>query len=256
MKQYALLLAVLVPYYSIISRTITVKDHLVAQDLKEILDAHSSQLESLIEEVHATKHQKHGVWQFDWLQGYYIKYNVSRVPKRECVARCIKKHGLDLLHTPKKYYYHLKGRPRELHNLNYVVVIKALEHHLFTEPMGFEQIRQFIKLIETSGHCSTFSHNYVRLEDGRISFIDTDGTFNPKNPIRGIIWLLNEDLESYYSEEAGAYILDTIAYYYVRLSEEDKRRYKQQIKEFLEEQHPRVRKQLKEHIRYHKGEVR
>ena len=253
MKQYVLLLAVLVPYYTIVAKKTAVQDHLVEQSLKEVLDAHSSELKKLVRETHATRNQKHGVWQFDWLPGYYVKYNVTRVPKRECEARCIREYKLNLLHTPKKYYYHIKGRPRKLHNLNYVVIIKALEHQPFSEPMSLEQVKQFITLIETSGHCSTFSHNYVRLEDGRISFIDTDGTFNRKNPIKGIIRLLGEDLDSYYSEEAGAHILDKIASHYVRLSEKDKRRYNQQIERFMGDQHPQVRKLLKQRIRHHKG---
>ena len=65
------------------------------------------------------------------------------------------------------------------------------------------------------------------------------------------VGLLNEDLGSYYSKEAGAYILNKIASHYVRLSGEDKHRSKQQIHEFLEGQHPRVAKKLKERIRHH-----
>ncbi len=225
--------------------------YMVPVELQELLDDHSEELTALVKKVHKTRYQKHGVWQFDWLPGYYVKYNIARVINREVVARCIEEHDLDLLHIPPKQLYHIKGRPTKLSNKNYVVVIKELTHHPTDEPMGLEQVQQFIRLIETSGHCSTFSHNYVRLEDGRISFIDTDGTFNVENPLRGIIWLLDEDLTTYYTQEAAAAILDKIAYHYVRQSPADKDRYKKQLDTFLPLQKPYIENLLRKRIHHH-----
>ena len=92
----------------------------------------------------------------------------------------------------------------------------------------------------------------VCLEDSRISFIDTDGTFNTKTPIKGIIRLLDEDISSYYSPEAGDYILDKIGYHYAKLSRKNQSRYKQMMEELLEDQHPHIKTLLLKSIRHHR----
>ncbi len=235
-----------------------IKAHLVHASLRAVLDDHSETLATLVQAIDATPHQKHGVWKFEWLPGYYVKYNVDRLFMRERLAHCIESYNLNLLHTPKKYLYHIKGRPAELSNLNYVVIIKEVTADPLGDsyPMGLEQIQQFIVLIEKTGHCSTFAHNYLRLGDGRISFIDTDGTFNTQNPIRGIIDLLNRDLEFYYTPEALSCIIDRIARHLVQLSGQELQRAEKRITMMVSEQKPHISleiyRMLKERIAYHK----
>ena len=134
----------------------------------------------------------------------------------------------------------------ELTNLNYVVIIKELSADPLADlsPMGLEQTQQFITLIEKTGHCSTFAHNYLRLSDGRLSFIDTDGTFNTKNPIRGIIDLLNRDLGSYYTPEALSYIIDRLAYHLVSLSGQELQHAEKRITTMVSEQESRISLQV------------
>ena len=157
------------------------------------------------------------------------------------------KHRDDSMHTPRKYLYHLKGRPKELDNRNYVVVIKELypDKSEQVKPMTLKQVTQFITLIEKTGHCSTFGHNYLRLSGGRISFIDTDGTFNKKNPIRGIIGLLNHDLATYYTPDALYYIIDRIAQHLGDLPDWDCEKPLRMIHEFIGEQPKDLRKKLR-----------
>ncbi len=190
-----------------------VQRHSVSEELAQKLDKHSAKLAQLVQKVHATSRQKHGVWQFKSLPGYYVKYNVSRVVKREILAQCIKEEGLHLLHAPEKLLYHIKGRPTEFNCLNYVVLIKKVRDNSkeYHKRMNLEQVQQFMTAIEKSGHISTFEPNFLRLSGGRISFIDTDGTFNTDKPCTGFTRLLDRNLSHYYTPEALYYILDGIA---------------------------------------------
>lgn len=190
-----------------------IKEHSVSEEIAQKLDQHSDLLGRLVDKIHATERQKHGVWTFDWLPGYYIKYNVSRVVKREILAQCIEEEGLHLLHTPEKLLYHIKGRPTEFSSLNYVVVCKKVrdDKSAYHERMDLEQVRQFITAIEKTGHLSTFEPNFLRLSHRKISFIDTDGTFNTTKPNTGFTRLLDRNLSHYYTPEALAYIIDKIA---------------------------------------------
>ncbi len=223
-----------------------IQTHLVDDRISAILDEHSELLEALTQKTNRTPYQKHGVWQFDWLPNYYVKYNTKRLLMREVLAKCIKDYGLNLLHVPQKYLHHIKGRPYNLSNLNYVIVVEELTEDpaADTEPMSLEQVKQFITLIEKTGHCSTFAHNYLRLSDGRISFIDTDGTFNKANPIRGIIDLLNRDLSSYYSSKALLYIVDRIAAHLVLLHGQDLQTALNRIATMLEDQEKSLARKL------------
>ncbi len=224
-----------------------IEHHRVSEKLAEILDQHSKELARLVDAVHATERQKHGVWTFKWLPGYYVKYNVSRMVKRERISLCIQEENLHLLHTPEKYLYHLKERPTEFTSLNYVVICKKVhdskdEYHI---PMDLEQVQQFIMLIEKTGHLSTFEPNFLRLSDRRISFIDTDGSFNRDKPNTGFVRLLDRNLSHYYTAEALAYILDKIAEHLV-LETDDKRRDKclSDLDLYVSRQNTKVREKI------------
>ncbi len=235
--------------------------HHVDKETTALLDTHSRTLSNLVTSIHSTPMQKNGVWQFEWLPGYYVKYNVERVLMRERLAHCIEKYSLNLLHTPEKFLYHIKGRPTQLHNLNYVVLIKEVQPDPAAqeEPMTLEQVEQFITLIEKTGHCSTFGCNYLRLSDRRISFIDTDGTFNKKNPIKGIIGLLNQPLETYYTSEALYYIVDKIAKHLAQLPHQDTIKSYRNIYQFFGNQsaelNKKLKKVLKKQVKNHKKQL-
>ena len=216
--------------------------HLVDKDIEAILDKYSDQLGRLVDKVRATERRKHGVWQFDWLPGYYIKYNVDRVYKRDLVADCIERNGLDLMHTPVKQFYHIKGRSQKLHSLNYVVIVEKVhdDKKSYKKRMSLEQVKQFCKIIEETGHISTYMSNYLRLENDKLSFIDTDGTFNKNFYVRGIMDLLNCSLGSYYEPEALDYIIDRIAQSFVKLPTDKKKYTKDRVESHLAQQHGNV----------------
>ena len=158
--------------------------------------------------------KKHGVWTFEWLPGYYVKYNIDRVRKRNILARSIEKHKLHHMHAPDKRLYHIKGRPHKLTSLNYVVIIEAVSPRKSKDkqPLDLSVVKQLIQVIEDTGHISTFGANYIIGEGGRISFIDTDGTFSKERSIIGLIRLLaRDDLETYYTKEALSYIHSCIS---------------------------------------------
>lgn len=224
-----------------------IKTYMVNQELAQILDQHSKELAKLVEKIHASPLQKHGVWVFDWLPGYYVKYNVSRVSKQKALAQCITQENLDLMHTPEKLLYHIKGRSKKLHHLNYVVIIKEVDDDptAYNSPINLKQVEQFITLIIKTGHISTHASNYLRLSDGRLSFIDTDGTFDKNRAIIGLIRLLRCDLETYYTPEALYYILYTIAQKLVLLYGQKKANAYRLLRTLLDRQKPEVAEHIK-----------
>lgn len=213
-----------------------IKNHLVDAKLAGVLDKHAAELSQLVRKVHATPMKKHGVWTFDWLPGYYVKYNIDRVRKRNILARSIEKHKLHHMHAPEKRLYHIKGRPHQLNSLNYVVVIKAVAGRKpqDRQPLDLSVVQQFVQLIEDTGHISTYKANYIIGEDGNISFIDTDGTFNKERSFVGLIRLLARDnLETYYTAEALSYIKGCIAKKVATLAAPKKREASLLLKDLL-----------------------
>lgn len=213
-----------------------IKNHLVDATLSAILDQHATELSQLVRKVHATPMKKHGVWTFDWLPGYYVKYNIDRVRKRNILARSIEKHKLNYMRAPEKKLYHIKGRPHQLNSLNYLVVIKRVSGRKpqDKQPLDLSVVKQFVQLIEETGHISTYKANYIIGEDGSVSFIDTDGTFNKERSFVGLIRLLSRDnLETYYTKDALAYIHESIAKKMAKLAAPKKREASLLLKDLL-----------------------
>lgn len=256
MKKYVLLLVSCSVTSQATSEKEFVKTHLVNTEIRAVLDQHADQLYSLVDKIHQTPYQKHGVWKFDWLPGYYVKYNVKRLFMRERIASCITKNNLNLLSIPQKYLYPIKGRPEAVHNLNYLIVVEDVPSVAHSKPLGIEYAHQLVKLIKETGHCSTYACNYLELEDGKLAFIDTDGTFNKKNSIRGIIDLLRRDLSSYYTEEARTYLIDQLARSMVRLTSAEQQIAKKRILSTFSEQNTELAAHLfstlNERIKAHK----
>ncbi len=198
--------------YARIAEEAFIKKHLIDDHLASILDKHSYKLERLLRKIHRTERQKNGVWRFKWLPGYYVKYNVNRIIQKELLDSAIKDHALDLIHTPEKYFYHIKGRPTELHSLNYVVISKDVRARTRDQEkrLSLEHAQQMTKAIETSGHCSTYAQNYLILPDGRVSFIDTDGTFANEISYKGLIRLLERDNLHRFGKAAREHIVSRI----------------------------------------------
>jgi hypothetical protein len=191
-----------------------IREHYVDESIARELDRHHDQLFALVSKIEKTDLQKHGVWTFDWLPGYYVKYNILRIFNVEKIRECIAEFRLDLMHAPEKKLYHIKGRPLELDNLNYLVVIKKVRSCPVAskKPLTRRHVQQFITIIKQTGHISTAQGNYLRIAPDGISFIDTDGTFDKARAFTGIIRLLeHKNLKTYYTQDALRYLLEQIA---------------------------------------------
>jgi hypothetical protein len=234
-----------------------INQHLVDKDIAKVLDNHSSALGKLLDSIDKTHRKKGGVWQFKWLPGYYIKYNIARLEKREILEQCIQENKLHLLHTPEKYLYHINGRSFEPTSRNYAVIIKEVEddQEEYDKPMDKEQVEQIILAVEKSGHISTFKNNYLRLKNRRISFIDTDGTFDKERTIVGVARLLGSNLTNSYTPEALYYIIDHLGYRIAHATPFQKKEANKSIESFLEGQkssvRDRVEKLLSDRIKHY-----
>ena len=153
------------------------------------LDTHSQTLFRKLRSIDRHGGQ-HGVWQFDWLPGYYVKYGLSRIWGMELMQQVIDDHNLDLLTLPDKRIYHLKGRPYQVNNTDYCVVVKKVKTAHHSRRMSLEQIKQISTLIHHTKYISMHRANYIHVKDGKISLIDTESNYDAKIEVKGYLRLL------------------------------------------------------------------
>ncbi len=142
-----------------------IEKHSVEPALQEILDDHADEIYKCLKKIHHGS-KNHGVWKFKWLPGHYVKYGLARIRGMEKMKKCIKEHDLDLLTVPDKKIYHIKGRPQELSNDNYAVIIKGVDRTPDPEPLTLEQVKQLCTIIHETKYISMTSSNFIRGTDG------------------------------------------------------------------------------------------
>ncbi len=183
------------------------KTYAVDREIKSILDMHSDEIFAKIKKVHTTT-QWHGVWQFEWLPGYYIKYGLDRIKGVERIRHCIEAYKLDLLTTPDKRLYHIKGQPTELSSLNYAVIIKEVEATDTPQPLTLEHVKQLCTIIHKADYIDMTSTNYIKMANGKLCLIDTEGIFNASKRIKGFLRMIGtlHNLNTNYTQEALKHI--------------------------------------------------
>jgi hypothetical protein len=192
------------------------KDHeafAVNQSMKALLDAHTPELINAIHSMKTPrKKYRDGVWQFQWLPGYFIKYDINRIEGMKRIRDCIKKYNLHLITVPDKKLYHIKGRPDELSNDNYLVVVRKIEPAKNPLPISLEHVQQLSTIIKKTTYVDLTATNYLRLDNGKLCLIDTEGSFDSERLVRGYLRLLGSthDLNSDYTPEALRYIFNEI----------------------------------------------
>lgn len=183
--------------------------------LKNILDQHAYEIEDKLDKLAHRGLKEHATWQFDWLPGYYVKYNLSRIRGMERIKRCIEENNLDLLGVPDKRIYHVKGRPEILDNRNYVVVIKAIETDPAFQVLSLRHVQQLATLMRKSTYISMTATNYIRTHNNKLIIIDTESTFDKKLLLsKGFMRLISafHDINKDYTQEALEFVLNQMAY--------------------------------------------
>lgn len=144
--------------------------------LKALLDTHYDEMLSSFEAGCSDKNciKAHKVYTFPWLPGYLIKRHPHRMLGAEILHNCIEKNKLDLLVIPKKYLYHINGKPDILKKENYFVLAQKIESDdLERGPFDLKQVQQICKLIHDTKFFDLGKKNYFRLKDKKIALIDT-----------------------------------------------------------------------------------
>jgi hypothetical protein len=219
------------------SRDHYIESYSVDPEIAAILDLHSEEISKKLQKIYASRWQKHGVWQFDWLPGYYVKYGLSRIDGMERMKKCIKDYNLDLLTVPDKKIYHLKGRPHELSDLNYAVIIKAVDASPNHKPLTLKQVKQLCTIIHKTDYISMTSTNYIRTTDGKLSLIDTEATYDRKKLLKGFLRMVGTDhnLNRDYEKESLKHVFSEIKKYLAKHPKEADSAMTQLL-EFLKEQ--------------------
>jgi hypothetical protein len=185
-----------------------IEKYAINEDIKTILDDHSDELIAAMEKHAGSGKVKHGVWKFPWLPGYYVKYNLDRIYGLERMNRCIEEFGLDSLVVAQKRIYHVKGRPTELSNDNYLVIAKAVKAEKGLPPLTLNQIEQMCKLMHETSYVSLHTNNYIRIADNKIALIDTESTYDSNDLLLGYARLIGAEGRYHaFTKEAFSYLL-------------------------------------------------
>jgi hypothetical protein len=212
----------------------------VDPSLAEILDQHSQEIAQKLEETYKKPTKKHGVWTFEWLPGYYVKYNLARIKGMERMRECIQKNNLTFIRVPDKRIYHIKGKPRSLHNLHYAIVVKASEADPLemSKPLTLDQVKQLCVLIEKTGYISMTNTNYIRGSNGILTMIDSEATFDHSQRILAYIRMIGarHNLNRDYTPEALTLILNEMANTLKKLPPKDRETALSTIYRYLHEQ--------------------
>ncbi len=212
MKHYALLLITILPYHHILPEThISLVDYMVDQELEEILDDYVDEIYEKLKKIHHGS-RNHGVWKFEWLPGYYIKYGLARIKGMEKMKKCLEQHNLNLLTVPDKKIYHLKDKPEDLSDLNYTVIIKAVDRSPNPAPLTLKQVKQLCTIIHETKYISMTSTNFIRGTDDLLHLIDTEATFSSEEILRGFLRMITTrpNLNKQYTKEALKHIFHEI----------------------------------------------
>ena len=152
-------------------------DHLVPDELKQILDDHTEEFGEIIKSCSKRKHcpARRGVKEYDWLPGYFVKYGVERVKWAQKLRDLIAQHGFTHLVIPKKYLYHVPGKPTDLRSPNYVVVAQKLERDRTDsgKVITKQMVQELMVLIFETQMKDHHSNNLFVTADGLLAMIDT-----------------------------------------------------------------------------------
>ncbi|MDR3549818.1 MAG: hypothetical protein P4L31_00245 [Candidatus Babeliales bacterium] len=117
----------------------------------------------------------------DWLPGYFIKKNTSRIAGAQALQKCITDHKLNLLRISEKWVYEMPAQYKEQGYPNLVIAKKIEEKngHVDTKIIDLEQAKQICTLLKHAQYdncyyADTHSGNFLHCSDGRIGLIDTE----------------------------------------------------------------------------------
>jgi len=192
-----------------------IEHYSVDPKIAAIMDRHSNEVSKKIKKINQSRMQKHGVWQFDWLPGYYVKYGLARIDGMELMKKCIQDHNLYHLTVPNKKIYHIKGRPSELSDQNYAVVIKEVKFSPHDMPLTLEEVKQLCTLAHETDYISITKRNVIRTKNGKLSLIDTESTYSRKRLLKGFLRMIGGfyDLNKDYEREALKHVFWEIKNY-------------------------------------------
>ncbi len=117
--------------------------------------------------------------------------NINRIVVNDKIQQCISLYNLRHIVVPKKYLYHIPGKPLFLDDANYIVVAdrldtfcKSCNNHEMALHLTPEQEKEVYIVIRFVGYGDAKPDNIMFLKNGKIAFIDTE-------PIYGVDFLEN-----------------------------------------------------------------
>lgn len=118
-----------------------------------------------------------GVWQPEWLPGYFIKGGIERVINAQRLQQFIDENNLDQIAVAKKYLYHVPGRPYKLSSDNYLVITQKAEGvHSDWESLSPTQHAQLLKVMDI--HNDLDYKNFLVTPE-KVTIVDTDSRSMP-----------------------------------------------------------------------------
>ncbi len=193
-----------------------IEQYSVDQEIAPILAHHADEIQEQLENIHrGTK--KHGVWQFDWLPGYYVKYGLARIAGMEKIQRTIERCNLTALTVADKRVFPLKRQGKKLSNKNCAIVIETVQATSNPALLTLDEVTQLCTIMHETGYISMTGPmaksgpNYIRIEDGRLCLIDTESTFDHSLLLKGFLrFIITHDFNQDVTQEALKHIFEEI----------------------------------------------
>jgi hypothetical protein len=154
----------------------TEQDTTLPSEVIQVLDQHADELIQMLKNCRESEGHcptETGIRHFPWLPQYLVKHTIDRLEGVEILQKCIEYYSLDRLTVPKKYLYHVPGRPSKLSNANYLVIVPVIKR-MPERPLTVEEVEQLCVLIHETYFWDIYSENLFFSEDGKITLIDTE----------------------------------------------------------------------------------
>jgi len=143
--------------------------------VKQLLTEHSTEIEAVFNQWHFRGRfgmfahlSGSGTKEFEWLEGYILKYDTQRIIGREKVANYLKEKQCRYVAVADKSIHMLRK------NKGIVVAKKIIGQSTAQKPLTKEQTREFVALIKEVGISDLRSSNLIIDADGIAYIIDTD----------------------------------------------------------------------------------
>lgn len=113
--------------------------------------------------------------EFQWLNGYVVKYHIESAINAKRLQEIINKNNLSELAVPKSYVLKLIKNDREINNNNSIVIVEKIEGLTYRNGLkiNLKRIKQLISVADMANHYDISVQNIIE-KDKKLYIMNTD----------------------------------------------------------------------------------